>query len=1136
SCGIYIPGNVADFEIYDSVITDPTYGIQSYYQNTLNGFDAVNVTILNPSSRGISLRDSSSWGSFIKDIYLENVTVDGSSGEGIYITNSHPSSSNTTIVNSNVNGSSSHGISLTSMKSVILLDSNNVTSNGDSASEYGIYVTNSGITNLTVVDNVITRNSYGAYLQAALYSDVTLLDNQVSDNDNGIHLLGFSNHTLSPTNQIFNNTGTAFSLTSTDNVTLQDIVINYPHTTGVYLNANTNLTLSNVSILYSAGNAISFGGTSSNITFEDLTITDPASCGIYIPGNVADFEIYDSVITDPTYGIQSYYRNTLNGFDAVNVTILNPSSRGISLEESSSWGSFIKDAYLENVTVDCSSGDGIYIQNSYSASSNTTIVNSNVNGSSGYGIYLGYMRGTIVLENNTVSSSGSYGLDLHNSSITEVTLFNNTFDSNANGFRATRVTSNLNESVFNSSGGVDITLSSSDIDAYNTSFNTSRTSIDSNSELNVYWYMDVTVVDGFSSPVSSASVSIYNSTDSLVYSGSTSGSGAIPTQLFREFMDNSSRYYDSPYRILATKAATGSNESTFDLNASAGFTLMLLPEPPIITSWGNNQTSDNNLNLTIEKNSVVRFNATSDLVANWIWTNATYISGNTTVSSEAESAFNDVGNMLVYVVASNSNGSSNILQWNCTVVDTTGPASVSGLDEDSVGYTWINWTWTNPIDADFNHSMVYLNGSFVQNSSDAFFNATGLNDNSSYEIGIRTVDLSGNVNSTWINDTASTPLIPDITAPASVSVLGEDSIGYTWINWTWTNPSDSDFNYSMIYLNGSFVQNSSDAYFNATSLNDNSSYEVGIRTVDTSGNINSTWVNDTASTLLMPDTNAPASVTGLGEDSVGYEWINWTWTNPVDADFNYCMIYLNGSFVLNSSDTYFNATGLDEDSSYELAIRTVDTSYNVNSTWVNDTASTADDSTAPASVSDLNETAVSHNWINWTWTNPADSDFNYSTIYLNGIFLENASLEYCYVSNLDSNCTYEVGIRTVDIYGNVNTTWMNDTATTDVNPPVSEKKSSGGTGSATIRTNVDNVNDTVTNSSVVVDADKGEKSGSIGDSTSGNKTYASVLGAEETDDLGNGTKPEQQSPGFGSLFMVAGISIAFIILNRCRKA
>ena len=197
--------------------------------------------------------------------------------------------------------------------------------------------------------------------------------------------------------------------------------------------------------------------------------------------------------------------------------------------------------------------------------------------------------------------------------------------------------------------------------------------------------------------------------------------------------------------------------------------------------------------------------------------------------------------------------------WGSSSEDTTPPASISDL-QNNMGTTWINWTWDNPLDNDFNHTMVYLNGIWQTNTSDAYYNATGLNPDTSYEIGTHTVDINGNVNTTWVNQTAKTEVEPDETPPVSISDL-QNTTGTTWINWTWTNPSDDDFNHTMVYLNGDFKTNASDAYYNATGLEPDTSYEIGTHTVDTNGNVNTTWMNQTTKTAA--NENVIVGITSL---------------------------------------------------------------------------------------------------------------------------------------------------------------------------------------------------------------------------------------------------------------------------------
>jgi hypothetical protein len=64
------------------------------------------------------------------------------------------------------------------------------------------------------------------------------------------------------------------------------------------------------------------------------------------------------------------------------------------------------------------------------------------------------------------------------------------------------------------------------------------------------------------------------------------------------------------------------------------------------------------------------------------------------------------------------------------------------------------------------------------------------------------------------------------------------------------------------------------------------------------------------------------------------------WTNPSDNNFHHTMVYLNGTWQTNTSNSYYNATNLTANTTYEISTHTVDTHENVNTTWVNQTAKT----------------------------------------------------------------------------------------------------------------------------------------------------------------------------------------------------
>jgi len=102
---------------------------------------------------------------------------------------------------------------------------------------------------------------------------------------------------------------------------------------------------------------------------------------------------------------------------------------------------------------------------------------------------------------------------------------------------------------------------------------------------------------------------------------------------------------------------------------------------------------------------------------------------------------------------------------------------------------------------------------------------------------------------------------------------------------------------------------------------------------------NSNTLNSTTKIITIPDTTPPESITNL-TNTTGQTWINWTWTNPPDVDFNYTMIYLNGVWQLNTSNPFYNVSSLIPDTYYEISMHTVDKVGNINTTWVNQTTKT----------------------------------------------------------------------------------------------------------------------------------------------------------------------------------------------------
>jgi hypothetical protein len=122
--------------------------------------------------------------------------------------------------------------------------------------------------------------------------------------------------------------------------------------------------------------------------------------------------------------------------------------------------------------------------------------------------------------------------------------------------------------------------------------------------------------------------------------------------------------------------------------------------------------------------------------------------------------------------------------------------------------------------------------------------------NGSHVVKINTLFSGYELNKT--NNVATRGLVvgQETVPPSSVTNLHNITYASSYINWTWTDPQDLDFAKVMVYLDGVFKDNVTKGiqYYNATVAP--GTYTIGTRTVDVSGNINSTMVTNTSTTIL----------------------------------------------------------------------------------------------------------------------------------------------------------------------------------------------------------------------------------------------------------------------------------------------
>ena len=259
------------------------------------------------------------------------------------------------------------------------------------------------------------------------------------------------------------------------------------------------------------------------------------------------------------------------------------------------------------------------------------------------------------------------------------------------------------------------------------------------------------------------------------------------------------------------------------------------------------------------------------------------------------------------------------------LVDKHSPASIYNLQSINSN-TWINWTWTSPTDSDFNHTEIYLNGIFQTNTSAEYFNATGLEPETDYTIGTRTVDINGNVNETWVNATAKTGSLPDTDSPVIESVIlfpTSTTTGST-INVT-VNVTDN-VGVSGVKANDIPLLNQGGSIWNGSITAIEGTHFVNVSAVDEAGN---TAVDKSASyTATTPDTEVPVIKSVSLSNSTPDTGDSIVVTVDVTDNVGVSSVAASGVALANTGGNIWEGSIVAEEGTHKVSVTASDASGN----------------------------------------------------------------------------------------------------------------------------------------------------------------------------------------------------------------
>ncbi len=241
-----------------------------------------------------------------------------------------------------------------------------------------------------------------------------------------------------------------------------------------------------------------------------------------------------------------------------------------------------------------------------------------------------------------------------------------------------------------------------------------------------------------------------------------------------------------------------------------------------------------------------------------------------------------------------------ITNANKTLYDAAPPASISNPNT-TTGNFFINNTWINPVDADFNHSWFrYDNGTSLLNATNTtnYVNLTWA-PHYTQKISAQTVDTYGNINQTmvWFNAT-----IPN-NVPVQ-SLIGNRTVtagNVVKFNVTATDADNDTVTYGTNATEGT-LNTITGFYSWQTNGTDVGTYIWYFNSSDAYGGAASEEIIVTVASPLTPP--APANLSSMQ----GNFWVNYTWqagAGNVTDSFN---VSVNGSWLNGTADTHSNTT------------------------------------------------------------------------------------------------------------------------------------------------------------------------------------------------------------------------------------
>ncbi|MEW7292800.1 endonuclease [Aquimarina sp. 2304DJ70-9] len=171
----------------------------------------------------------------------------------------------------------------------------------------------------------------------------------------------------------------------------------------------------------------------------------------------------------------------------------------------------------------------------------------------------------------------------------------------------------------------------------------------------------------------------------------------------------------------------------------------------------------------------------------------------------------------------------------------------------------------------------------------------------------------------------------DTTAPTVPANLAASNVGETTARLSWSASTDNtELAGYNVYQNGTFIVATSGTSYDVSGLSAGTTYTFTVNAYDAAGNTSVLSNSLNVTTAVSSDTQAPTVPANLTASNVGETTARLSWSASTDnvsvAGYN---VYQNGTFIVATSGTTYDISGLTPGTTYTFEVNAYDASGNI---------------------------------------------------------------------------------------------------------------------------------------------------------------------------------------------------------------